>query len=87
MLPAGHHLYVAGRLSVAIPPEQLLQLLMFPDRESSILPHDDSLRKHPHFDSLSVGIATLNLRLYRDYPLTGKSCRFSVVGTKQLLNL
>jgi len=44
---------------------------MFPDRESSILLRDDS-SGNICFVSLSVGIASLNRRLNRDYPLTGK---------------
>ena len=85
VLPAGHHLYLAGALSGAKPPERWLPPEMFPDRESSFLLRDDS-SGNIRYGSLPVGIATLNPRLQIDYPLTGKgsfhlsfySCHFIV---------
>ena len=76
-LPAGHHLYLAGALSEAKPPEKWLPPEMFPDRESSVLLRDDS-SGNIRLGSLPVGIASLNRRLNLDSPPAGKgSCHLS----------
>ena len=83
MLPVGHHLFIAGALSAAIPPEGWLSPLdCFPpgnhQSRSVMIPYGN-IRALAPFPSV---LLALNRRLHNDYSLAGKEfsvfrCQFS----------